>query len=492
VKAVVEPLEGNKVKLSIEVDEAEFDKAIDNVFRQIAREVRIPGFRPGKAPRRLLEARVGTEHVREQALQDALPLYYSEAVREHEVDVIAPPEFNITAGETDGAVAFDAVVEVRPKVMVPGYGGLRVTLPRPEATDEEVDAQVNRLREQFGELETVGRPARDGDHVSINLNGSRLGEPVPGLNADDYLYEVGKSHIAPALDDQLRGAKVGDVLEFSAPVMGSTDETPVDFRVLVKEIKEKLLPEVDDEWANEVSEFDTVEELRADLASRITNMRRLQANMQLREKTVAALVSLVEEDAPEPLVQAETRDRLDDLAARLTQQGLTADQWLQMSGRTQEQLLEELRDLAERAVKADLALRAVADAESLDPTEEDLEDEFTRLGEQVNEKPARVRKEFERVGSMGALVSDLRKRQALDWLVERVEIVDDDGQPIDRAQLEPPDDSEDSADTVGGTPAAGAEGTSDSSDSTEASAEGAEATDQSGAAAPSDAGDEAQ
>ena len=380
MKASVEPLEGNKVKLSVEVDETEIDKAVDAVFRQIAREVRIPGFRPGKAPRRLLEARVGTEYAREQALRDAVPEYYSQAVRDHDVDVIAAPEINITAGEEQGPVAFDAVVEIRPQIMVPGYGGLRVTLPGPAATDEEVDAQVERLREQFGELRAVDRPAIEGDHVTLSINGTRNGEAVAGLNADDFVYEVGRGFIADELDQQLRGSKVGAVLQFSAVPTGTDAEAgPVDFRVLVKDVKERLLPEVDDEWANEVSEFETVRELRDDIRSRLSELRRSQAALQLREATIGALVELVEEDAPEPLVQQETRNRFEDLGARLQSQGVTAEQWLAMTGRSEQELLDEIRGVAERSVKADLALRAVAEAEQIEALDEEIDAEFEEL-----------------------------------------------------------------------------------------------------------------
>jgi trigger factor len=437
VKASVEPLEGNKVKLSVEVGEDEFEQAVDAAFRRIAREVRIPGFRPGKAPRRLLEARLGSGVGREEALRDALPEYYVQAVREHDVDVIAPPEIAITGGEETGPVAFDAVVEVRPRVDVAGYGGLRVTIPRPEASDDEIDAQVDRLRDQYGELRPVDRRAGDGDHVSINIAGSRGGEPAPGLTADDYLYEVGSGSIAPELDEQLRGTKVGDVVEFSAVLPGTDDETgAVDFRVLVKDLKEKVLPDVDDEFANEVSEFETVAELRDDLAQRITSVRRMQAQLALRERVAEALVDLVDVDAPEPLVQAEVQQRLQDLAMRLSAQGISAEQYLSATGKSPDELTTELRELAVRAVKADLGLRAVADAEAIECTDDDLDAEVARVAERVGEKPEKVRREFDRSEQVQAIRSDIRKRKALDWLLEHVEIVDDAGQPIDRADLE--------------------------------------------------------
>jgi trigger factor len=435
VRSTIEPLEGNKVKLTVEVDEDEFEHALDAAFRKIAREVRIPGFRPGKAPRRILEARLGAGVGREEALRDALPDYYAQAVRENDVDVIAAPTIDITAGEEDGAVAFDAVVEIRPQVDVAGYGGLRVTVPSPKASEEEIDAQIERLREQFGELTDVDRPAAAGDHTSINIQGSSEGEPVPGLTADDYLYEVGSGGIATELDDNLRGAKVGDVLEFDSehPV---ADRPPVHFKVLVKGVKEKVLPDVTDEWANEVSEFDTVDELRADFATRISGVRKMQAAVALRERVGEALAGLVEDDAPQPLVDEVVRERLQDLAMRLSAQGVDASTWLQAMGKSEAELVEELRVGAVDAVKVDLGLRAVADAEAIECTEDDLELEYERVAERIGEKPARVRREFERNDQVAAVRSDIRKRKALDWLIEHVEIVDESGEPIDRADLE--------------------------------------------------------
>ncbi|MEO7556609.1 MAG: trigger factor [Acidimicrobiales bacterium] len=438
MKSTVEALEGNKVKLSVQVDEAEFEKDLDAAFKRIAREVRLPGFRPGKAPRRLLEAKLGAEVGREEALREALPSYYVQAVKEHEVDVIAPPELDITDGQDAGPVAFDAVVEVRPVITVGGYQHLRVELARPEATDEEIDDQIDRLRQQFAELSSVERPAQDGDHASISITGSRNGEVVPGLQADDYLYEVGTATVATELDDNLRGAKVGDILEFDAQPAGDDDE-PVQFKVIVKDVKEKVLADADDEWANDVSEFDTVEELRADLGDRISRVRKVQAQMAIRDKTVLALVELVQQDAPDPMVNTEVQQRLQDLTMRLSAQGMDLDQYLATSGQTPDAMVEELRGLAMQAVKADLALRAVADAEAIEATDADLDEEIGGLAERIGQKPDKLRKDLERADQIEAVRSDLRKRKAVDWLVEQVELVDEEGQPIDRAVLAFPD-----------------------------------------------------
>jgi len=430
----VEPLEGNKVKLSVRVDEQEFDEAVGAAFRKISREVRIPGFRPGKAPRRILEAHLGTDTARREALRDALPEYYARALRERDVDAIAPPEIDITEGEETGPVSFDAVVEVRPRVDVPGYQGLQVTIPSPATSDEEIDRQVDRLRSQFGELQMVSRPARDGDHVTIDINGYRHSEAVEGMSATDLLYEVGSATIVPELDEQLRGSRAGDILKFNAPVPGQDDD--VTFQVLVKEVKEKLLPDVTDEWASEASEFDTVAELRDDIRTRISQVKRVQAQLALRDNVVEALVALVADDAPDPLVGAEMERRLHELAHRLEAQGATIAQYLEATDRSQEALLDDLKATAVESVKADLALRAVADAEDIEVADEDVDAEVARMAERLGRKLAEVRRQLERAEQMPAVRSDLRKAKALEWLVERVDIVDEEGRSIERSELE--------------------------------------------------------
>jgi trigger factor len=434
MKAVVEPLEGNKVKLSIEVDEQEFEKDIDAAFRKIAREVRIPGFRPGKAPRRILEARLGKETGRTEALRDALPAYYSKAVREHEVDVVAAPELDIKAGEESGPVAFDAVVEIRPELTLPGYGGLRAVIPSPIASEDDINGQIDRLRGNFGELAEVDRPAQSGDFVTINLSGTRDGEPIAQLDLEDFSYEVGSDSLLPGLDDTLTGVKVGDIVEFESDL---GEDSPAQIKALVKEIKEKKLPELTDDWAAEASEFETVDELRADIAKRMAMVRKVQATIALRNATVEALVELVTEDPPQSLVDAEVERGLHDLQHRLEAQGATIQDYLEATGQPVEDFVNGLRQQAMPSVKADLALRAVAKAEGIEPTDEDVDAEIERLASAYRMKPADLRRNLERADQMLAVRSDWRKSKALDWLLEHVEIVDEEGQPVDRALLEP-------------------------------------------------------
>ena len=431
MKTTVEPLEGNRVKLSVTVEESEFDKAVDAALRKISREVRLPGFRPGKAPRKLLEARMGKAGVRQEALREALPDYYAQALKETDVDAIAPPEIDITAGEEAGDIEFAAVVEVRPQVAIAGYQGLRIEIPRVGVTDEELQRQIDRLRQPFGELREVERPAQDKDQVTIDIKGTQDGESVDALTADDFLYEVGSGTIVPEIDDNLRGAKAGDVLEFDAEI---GDET-ASFEVQVKNVKEMVLPDVTDEWAEEASEFATVDELTSDIRSRLENVKKVQASLAIRDKVLEALAELVTDEVPEALVGQEVERRLHDLAHRLQAQGATIEQYLAATGQGGEELVEQMKGAAAEAVKADLALRAVAEAEGIEATDTDIDEEFDKLAGRIDRPVEQVRRELEESDSMSAVRTDIRKAKALQWLMDNVEIVDEDGTPVSRDDL---------------------------------------------------------
>ncbi|MCZ7534574.1 MAG: trigger factor [Acidimicrobiia bacterium] len=402
METTVEALDGNKVRLHVAVPAAEFEKAIDAAFRKLAGEVKIPGFRPGKAPRRLLEARFGAEAARVQALQDALPDYYGAAVTENDVDVIAPPEIEITAGQESGDVEFDAVVEVRPVVRLVGYDSLRVELPWAPVDDEAVDSQIDSLRERFSELVDSEAPLTDGDFATIDIHGSIDGEEVEGLVATEFLYRVGSGIVVPGLDAQIRGTRPGAILEFAEELPERFAERAgqaVTFRVLVKDAKQRRLPDLTDEWVAESSELETVEEMRADVTRRLDVVSRVQAQMALRERVLEAVADLVPIEAPEALVRQETERRLHDLLHRLADQEMTIDQYLAASGRQEQDLINEVQSGAGRAVLADLALRAVVAQEEIEATDADLDAEVFKLAERMQEKPDRVRRDLEKRGS---------------------------------------------------------------------------------------------
>jgi trigger factor len=435
----VEPLEGNKVKLSVAVPAADFEQAIDAAFRKLAREVKIPGFRPGKAPRKLLEAQFGPEVAREQALRDALPDYYAEAVADADLDTIAPPEIDITAGEESGDVAFDAVVEVRPIVEITGYDGLRVEVPSPAVDDDVIDEQIDSLRDRFADLEEKSGTLADGDYAQIDIKASIPDagdgdEVIDALSATDFLYEVGSAMLVDALDTELRGARSGDILKFNDTLperFGERGGDEVTFQVLVKEAKAKVLPEATDEWVSEVSEFDTLDELRADARQRLELYAKVQAQMLVRDKVLEATAALVDLEPPDALVAQEMERRLHDLAHRLEAQGANIAQYLEATGQEQDAFVAGVREGSTGAVKADLALRAVVAQEAIEASDEELDEEIARLAERVEQKPAKVRRDLEQRGVIEAVRSDIARNKALQFLVDHATVVDESGDPID-------------------------------------------------------------
>jgi trigger factor len=429
VKSIIETLEGNKVKLSVEVDEVEFDKNIDQAFRKIAKEVRIPGFRQGKAPRKLLEAQIGIGAARSQAIQDAIPEYLSLAVREHNVDLIATPQIEVTKGEEEGVVGFDATCEIRPVITVPGYNGLRIELPALVVSETEVSDAMNSERARHGTLTDVSRAIALGDHVTLDLSGTREGNPVPGLNVEDWLYEVGKKWVSPKFDDMLIGAEVGTKVEYSEAPNGTTDVA--EMTVIVKKVQEMVLQELTDEWVSEhVAEFDTQEAWKNSLRERLENMKLNQTRGVFVERTTAALAELVTIDAPESMVGSDLQARVRNTVEQFQAQGIQIDQWLSATGQSTEAFIESMRGESVKAVKVDLALRAVAEAQNISADDDELDHELNRIATQAGRKVAQVRKVYEQNDALGELVAQIRKSKAVDWLLRNSTLVDPDGNAI--------------------------------------------------------------
>lgn len=443
MRASAEPVDGNRVRLSIEVDAAEVDDAMNATVRRLGRQVRVPGFRPGKVPRQILEARLGgAAALRQQAISDLLPDIYARAVADTEVDPIAAPEIDVHGADQPGPLTVDAVVEVRPTVSVAGYQGLQVTLPSLAVADEDVDRQVDRLREHDGELSAVSRPAVDGDFVTIDLHGTRPG--ADDLDVEDFVYQVGSGTALPGLDEQLRGTKPGDILSFEVPDAADGGDPEAEAsagaalaaRVLVKDVQERVLPEATDEWAAEASEFATLAELRQDLTERLRRIKAVQSRMLLRERALEALVALVSDEPPTSMVDAEVNERLHDLSHRLEQRKMTLSEFLAASGRDEASLLAELRAEAARAVLVDLALRALADAEDIEVSEEEMAEAVAEMATQVGVEPGDLQDRLDRAGRLPAVRSERRKAKALTWLEANVELVDEEGAPVSREELQ--------------------------------------------------------
>ena len=451
VKTTCEPLEGNRVKLSVEVDEADFARDIDAAFSKIAQEVRLPGFRAGKAPRKVLEARIGIAAAREQALRDGVPRHLASAVREMNVDIIATPEIEITGGQDDGPVTFDATCEVRPVITVPGYGGLRVEVAAIEVTESEIDEVIDAERRRLGKLTTVDRAASVGDFVIVDLIGRRDGEPVAGLAVDEWSYEVGKKWVAPSFDDQLVGSTAGTELTFTDTPSGT--DVPADFEVKVTAVQELVVADLSDAWvAENIDGFDTSDAWRESIRTRLSNNRLNQVRNGVVEKVTDALAALVEIDAPESMVAADLQRRVENTIRQFQMQGINIDQWLQATGQDAASFVEGIRPQSIKACKVDLALRAVVLAEGLEATEDEIEREFESMADRSNEAAIRqaemqgggknkkirlysadqVRAAYQANDAIVDLAAEISKSKALDWLIHRVEYVDPAGNVLDR------------------------------------------------------------
>ena len=438
VETTLETLEGDRVKLAVAVDETEFDVAVEAAFKRIAKEVRLPGFRPGKAPRKLLEARLGPGAGRHEALQEALPGYYGRALVEHEVDAIGQPEIEITGGHEEGPLTFDAVVPIRPRATVAGHSALRLEIEAIEASDADVAEQLETIQRQHATLVEANRPAIDGDQVTIDIEGTVDGESVEGLTTSDYLYEVGAGAVVPEIDENLRGASAGDTLEFDADHPEEEDAI-LSFRIEVAAVQERVLPDADDAFAVESSEFETIDELTADLRERITTERRSRAGMMARDRAAQAVAGLVELDIPVALIEGEIDNRINDMAMRMSSQGIDFSAYMEAMGGDLSGMRDELREGAEIAARVDLGLRAVADAEGLTGDGDTLEEYLGALADQTGGDVEGIREALATSGRMLEVKADIRKQAALDWVFERSEIVDVDGNSIDRELLKPPE-----------------------------------------------------
>lgn len=437
----------SRVRLSIEADADELEPAVERAFRHLAQEVKVPGFRKGKVPRQVLESRIGKDAIREAALREAVPEFLSRAVREESLVPIAPPAVEVTEFEQGGRLAFDALVEVRPEVRLPDLGTLVATRRSARPTDEEIDEQLHRLRERFATLEAVSRQARRGDYVLADLRCYVHDKQVDEATATDLLYEVGSGSFVPELDGELDGGRAGDILKFNAtlPEGFKSEEAgkEVSFQVLVKEVRQKIFPALDDDFAKTASELDTLGELREDLGRRIGEIKRIQNEVDVRNHLLEQLVDTADVEPPESLVREEMAYRAARFAEQLRAAGLSLDAYLSQVGTTEDQLEQDLRKQGERSVRARLVLEEIARREELSAAAEEVEEELRYHAEQARHDADDLRKELERSGRLGVLAGDIIRRKALNLLVERAEIREEDAdQPPASEEGGRPDDSE--------------------------------------------------
>ena len=431
MQTTVESTDTHTVKLTIEVPVDEFEKDLDSTYRAIAREVKIPGFRPGKAPKPIIDAQVGRETVLEEFVNSSVPSYFRSAVTDEDLAPIGSPDVDVEQLEPGKPFIFTATVEVRPRLELAeaDYKGVKAERPNTEVSDEEVDQWVERLQRQFAELEPVGRPVKDEDFVTANITVTRDGAELEQLTREDYLYNVGSQELGEDFDARLPGTKPGDILSFDGVLPDRFPEdlagATVTFGVLVKDVKTLRLPEADDAFAKTASEFDTMEELRADLREKIHEVKEREAEGVVRDRVLQAMIDSVEVDLPASLVEEETGHRVRHAEERAGRYGISLDQMLELQGWDRDRLQEDSREHAVRAIKADLVLEGVARAEGLEVSAEELGAEIGSLAQAYDREPKELAKQLDRSGQIVTLAGDIIRTKALDVLVEHAEITDE-------------------------------------------------------------------
>ena len=433
MKSDVETLNPTRVKLTVEVGFDELRSSLDGAYRRIGQRVQIPGFRRGKVPARILDQRVGRAAVLEDAVNDALPVLYAQAVREHELLPLGRPEVEVTELADNDKLAFSAEVDVRPEVTVPDYDGLQVTVEDAEVTEDEVDTEVTRLRERFASLTGVDRAAGDGDFVSLDLSATRDGQKLDGVEATGLSYQVGSGTMLDGLDDAVRGQQAGAVVTFATELLGEYQGQSADVTVTVESVKEQVLPELDDELASLASEFDTLDELKQNIRTQMGSRKQYQQQVQARDKVVEALLDRVEVPVPDAVMHDEAHARRHGIEEQLQRAQLSLSQYLSRQGQTEEQFDAELHQRAEVSLRSQFLLDAIAKAEQVQVTEEDLSAAIVQLAAQSGLQPEQYAQQVLQGGQINEVVGQIAREKALGVVLGHVTVTDASGRTVDTA-----------------------------------------------------------
>ncbi|MEU6128547.1 trigger factor [Saccharopolyspora sp. NPDC047091] len=436
MKSTVEHLSPTRVRINVEVPFDELKPNFDRAYKALANQVRIPGFRPGKVPARVLESRIGRGPVLDEVVNEAVPAKYMEAINGTEVRTLGRPEIEVTKIEDGDQIEFTAEVDVRPEITVPAFGELSVSVDDVETTEDEVQEQLDELRARFGTLTGVDRPAQQGDFVSIDLSATVDGEDVEEARTSGLSYEIGSGQLIEGIDDALIGASAGDTNTFNTDlVAGEYAGREAEVTVTLASVKERHLPEADDEFAQMASEFDTAEELLADLRERLGRVKRMQQGMQARDKVLEALLETVEVPLPENVVQSEVEVREHDAIHPFDHDEAKFAEWLEQQGQTREQFDAETREEAEKAVRTQLVLDTIADAENVSVSDNELTERIIYQAQRFGVSPDQYVQQAQQSGQLGAIYADVRRSKALFSVVRQATVVDASGAELDLDEL---------------------------------------------------------
>jgi len=469
VKTDVEELSPTRVRLSVEVPFDELKPSLDKAYREVGRQIRIKGFRPGHVPPPVIDRHVGREAVLSQAINDAMPDLYAKAVAEGDVHPLGEPEVKDTNLDDGKELTFTVEVDIRPKFELPDLASLAVTVDDTLVTPDEVAEYLSSLQERFASLKSVQRPVETDDYTSIDLSASVGGESVEDAQASGLSYQVGSQSLLDGLDDALVGMSAGESKTFRTELAGGEFAgREADVTVTVHSVKVKEVPGLDDDFAQLASEFDTLGELRADTRAQLERMKATQQVVQARDRALGALIDKVDIPLPESVVAEEVKQNRDSLLQQLQRAGATLDGYLEMSNQTEEQFDADLEQQARRAVKVSLVLDQLAREEELSVDPAELSAYISRQAEQMGVPPDRLAQQLAEDGRLSFAAAEVLRGKAMNLIAERVKVTDTAGHEVDvKAVLNAPvrpaedtdaDDIDDDADDMDYDDAAEADG----------------------------------
>jgi trigger factor len=436
MKSAVETLGPTRVKLTVEVPFDELAPAMSEAYKKIGQQIRVKGFRPGKVPPRLIDQQVGRGAVLEQAVNDALPSLYGDAVRENELEILGQPEIEVTNFADGEELAFTAEVDVRPEIALPEYDGLPVSVEDADVSDTEVEEQLSGMRDRFATLAAVERAAAAGDFVSIDLSATIDGKEVEEAGANNLSYEVGSDSLVTGLDDAIVGLSVGESKEFETQLRsGAEGGNAAKATVTVRAVKEKQVPDLDDDFAQMASEFDTIDELKADLTDRLARVKALTQGVTARDKVLEALLEKVDVPLPENVLAEEVAYRKQDLDHQLQHAGISKEDYAKSQDQTVADLDAEIETGSAKAMKSQFVLDAIAKKEELGVEESDLTEEIVRRAARAGQRADVYAQQVVNAGALGSLMADIMRGKALALVMERATITDASGRPVDLEKL---------------------------------------------------------
>ena len=432
MKSSVDQLNDTRVKVTVEVPFSELGPELDKAYQALAQQINIPGFRRGKAPRQLIDARVGRGPVLEQVVNDMLPTRYGQAIEELDIKALGQPNIDITKLEDGDVIEFVAEVDVRPEFDLPDFSDISVEVPALGSTEERIDHELEHLRERFGSLKTVDREAGDEDFITLNLSATVDGEEIEDAKVEDMSYRVGSGDLSEGLDDAVKGLKADESATFTSKlVFGEYADKDAEVTVTVTAVKERELPELDDDFAQMASEFDTVEELRADLASGAEESAKAEQAASIREEVLKVALEKTQFPRPASVVDEQVNAQVQQLMGQLGGDEALFEKLLEAQGTSREEFNEQTRTSAEEAVRTQLFLDVLAEKEEPEVTQDELNDHIVFTARRYGVEPQQFLMQLQQSGQLLNLVSDVRRGKALANAICSVTVKDSDGNDVD-------------------------------------------------------------